>query len=72
VWFSQKANLWVYPTGMISTVIYIYISIKGHLLDEGSVNIFYTIMSIYGWILWAKKDEQNENVLLIQHSSVKE
>ncbi|MEJ7684206.1 MAG: nicotinamide riboside transporter PnuC [Segetibacter sp.] len=72
VWFSQKANIWVYPTGIISTTIYIYISIKGHLLGEASVNTFYTIMSIYGWILWAKKDEKNKNVLLIQHSSVKE
>lgn len=72
VWFSQKANIWVYPTGIISTVIYVYISVKGHLLGEASVNIFYTIMSIYGWILWARKDEKNKNVLLIQHSSVKE
>lgn len=72
VWFSQKANIWVYPTGLISTVIYIFISVKGHLLGEASVNIFYTIMSIYGWILWAKKDEKNKTVLLIKSSSVKE
>ena len=72
VWFSQRANILVYPTGIINTVIYIYISIKGHLLGEASVNIFYTIVSIYGWILWAKKDDQNEDILLIQHSSVKE
>jgi nicotinamide mononucleotide transporter len=72
VWFSQKANIWVYPTGIINTVIYIYISVKGHLLGEASVNIFYTIMSIYGWILWAKKDEKNKSVLLIKYSSTKE
>lgn len=72
VWFSQKVNIWVYPTGIISTVIYIYISTKGHLFGEASVNIFYTIMSVYGWILWAKKDEGNKTVLLIKYSSVKE
>ncbi len=72
VWFSQKANIWVYPTGIINTVIYIYISIKGHLLGEASVNIFYTIMSFYGWILWAKKDKKNKTVLLIQQSNAKE
>jgi len=72
VWFSQKANIWVYPTGIISTVIYIYISFKGHLLGEASVNIFYTIMSVYGWILWAKKDEKSQTVLLIKHSTTKE
>lgn len=72
VWFSQKANIWVYPTGIISTVIYIYISFKGHLFGEASVNIFYTIMSVYGWILWAQKDEKSQTVLLIKHSTAKE
>ena len=72
VYFSQKANIWVYPTGIINTVIFIFISLQGHLLGEASVNIFYTIMSIYGWILWAKRDEANKTVLLIKYSSAKE
>ncbi len=72
VWFSRKENIWVYPTGIINTVIYIYLSFKGHLLGEASVNIFYTIMSIYGWILWSKKDASNHKVLIIKHSSAKE
>jgi nicotinamide mononucleotide transporter len=72
VWFSKKANIWVYPTGILNTVIYIYISLKGHLLGEASVNIFYTIMSSYGWILWTKKDEANKTVLIIRYSTFKE
>jgi nicotinamide mononucleotide transporter len=72
VYFSQKANIWVYPTGIINTVIYTYISLKGNLLGEASVNIFYTIMSIYGWILWLKKDETNQTVLTIRYSTAKE
>ncbi len=72
VWFSRKANIWVYPTGILNTVIFIYISLNGHLLGEASVNIFYTMMSIYGWILWAKKDEANKTVLIIRYSTAKE
>jgi nicotinamide mononucleotide transporter len=72
VWFSKKENIWVYPTGIINTVIYIYLSFKGHLLGEASVNLFYTIMSIYGWILWSKKDEAQHPVLIIKYSNVKE
>lgn len=72
VWFSQRANIWVYPTGIINTLIYVYISVKGQLPGEASVNIFYTIMSIYGWMLWAKKDEKNRNVLLIKFSNARE
>jgi len=72
VWFSRIENIWVYPVGLINTVIYIYISIKGHLLGEASVNFYYTVMSIYGWILWAKKDQQQHIVLHISLSNKKE
>jgi len=72
VWFSRLENIWVYPIGLVNTIIYIFISINGHLFGEASVNLYYTIMSIYGWILWAKKDAQQHHVVLITFSSKKE
>ena len=57
VWYSKKENILVYPVGLINTIIYIWLSVKGHLFGEASVNLYYTIMSIYGWILWAKKND---------------
>lgn len=72
VYFSRKENIWVYPTGIINTTIYVYLSIKGHLLGEASVNIFYTVMSIYGWILWSKKNDTHQPVVVIKHSSGRE
>ncbi|MCG7856904.1 nicotinamide riboside transporter PnuC [Flavihumibacter sediminis] len=72
VWFSRKENILVYPVGLINTIIYIYLSIKGHLYGEASVNLYYTIMSFYGWTLWAKRNEQKEHVLHITFSSKKE
>ena len=72
VWFSRKENIWVYPTGLINTIIYIYLSVKGNLFGEASVNIYYTIMSVYGWILWSKKDVSQHAVVIIKHSSFTE
>ena len=72
VWFSRKENIWVYPTGLINTIFYIYLSFKGSLFGEAGVNLYYTIMSIYGWILWAKKDEQHGHLVIIRWSSKKE
>lgn len=71
VYFSRLENIWVYPTGLINTIIYIGLSIKYHLPGEASVNLYYTIMSIYGWYLWMKKDTQNEYVLRVEHSDKK-
>lgn len=69
VWFSRRENIWVYPTGLISTTIYIYLSMAGHLYGEASVNLYYTVMSIYGWVLWSGKDQQNQHLLKISYSS---
>jgi len=69
VWFSKKENILVYPIGLINTVIYIYLSMKGHLLGEASVNFYYTVMSIYGWFLWSRRNERHEHKLNISFSS---
>jgi nicotinamide mononucleotide transporter len=72
VWFSRLENIWVYPTGLVNTVIYIYLSFKFSLLGEASVNLYYTVVSIYGWVLWARKNEQQQHVLQITRSSRRE
>lgn len=72
VWYSRKENVLVYPTGLINTIIYIYISFKGHLLGEATVNFYYTIMSIVGWYMWTKKDDTNQLILNITTSTSKE
>lgn len=68
VWFSRIENIWVYPTGLINTIIYIFLSFKGGLLGEASVNFYYTIMSIYGWILWSRRDANQHQLVHISFS----
>ncbi len=58
VWFARQANLLVYPTGIVSTVIYIYICYTIQLYADMGINIFYTSMSIYGWYMWTRRDDQ--------------
>lgn len=72
VWFSKKVNILVYPTGLINTIIYIYLSFKVGLYGEGSVNFYYTVMSVYGWVLWARKDRQHHPLLKVTASTKKE
>lgn len=72
VWFSRKENIWVYPTGLINTIIYIYLSLKGQLVGEASVNFYYTVMSVYGWWLWARKDRAHQPLVHITFSDKKQ
>lgn len=72
VLLSRAENIWLYPIGLINTIIYIYLSFTGHLLGEASVNLFYTIVSIYGWWLWARKDQEHKKIVHITFSTKKE
>src|SRR5688572_12252208 len=72
VWFSRVENILVYPVVHINTIICIYISFEGQLFGEAGVNLYYTIMSIYGWILWTKRDKQQHHVVVITSSTRKE
>ena len=72
VWFSKKENSWVFPSGLINTTFYIYLSIQGDLYGEAVVNLYYTGMSLYGWYSWLKRDDKNEKVLQITNSTASE
>ena len=55
VWYSKQNKIWVFPTGMISTLIFVYLLFKWELLGDMMINGYYFIMSIYGWYIWTRK-----------------
>lgn len=71
VWFSRKEHILVYPVGLINTTIYIWLSYKGQLLGEASVNCYYTLMSIYGWWQWLRRTPLRQPVVQIRFSDAR-
>jgi nicotinamide mononucleotide transporter len=57
VWCAKKENILVFPTGIVSTLIYVYLLWKWSLLGDMMINGYYFIMSIYGWYHWTRKKE---------------
>ncbi|UPQ80175.1 nicotinamide riboside transporter PnuC [Flavobacterium azooxidireducens] len=57
VWCAKKDNILVFPTGIISTTIFIYLLWEWKLLGDFTINIYYSIMSVYGWYHWTRKKE---------------
>ena len=72
VWYSRTENIWVYPTGLINTIAYIFLSFRSSLFGEASVNLYYTALNIYGWWAWTRKDEQKQLILRVSFSSARE
>lgn len=55
VWLAKKNNIGVFPTGIVSTAIYVYLLWKWNLLGDMLINAYYTAMSLYGWWVWTRK-----------------
>ena len=72
VWYSRSENILVYPTGLINTIAYIWLSFKMSLLGEASVNLYYTALNIYGWVAWTRKDRQQQYILRVSRSTARD
>lgn len=61
VWLQKQNNRLLFPVGMLSTGIFVYILLKFNLLGDAIVNAYYFIASIYGWMFWSSgKTSSNE------------
>ena len=55
VWFAKGNNILVYPTGILSTSIFVYLLIISELYGDASINGYFFVMSFYGWYFWTRK-----------------
>jgi nicotinamide mononucleotide transporter len=69
VWFARKENIWVYPTGIINVLIYVYLCYFAGLYADMGINAFYFIMSVYGWYNWARKVDSTHHVPITKLSA---
>ena len=60
--YSMRENILVYPTGIISVLIYVYLAFQYKLYADMGVNGYYFIMSVYGWYYWTNTDGGKEQV----------
>ena len=55
VWYAKKDKVLVYPTGMFSTAIFVYLLFNAGLLGDMLINAYFFMVSIYGWYFWSQK-----------------
>ena len=66
VYFAKRDQIAVYPTGMLSTIIFVYILFKANLLGDMVINAYFFLVSIYGWYFWSdKKEKKTENPISV-------
>lgn len=62
VWFAKKENILVYPTGIVSVLIYVNICFGAKLYADMGINAYYFVMSVYGWYIWSRKGESSTHI----------
>ena len=72
VWLAKKENVWLYPVGIISVVLWIYLCWVGKLFGQSVINLFFFLMNGYGWYNWARKDGDNNPNVIIKNNSITE
>lgn len=70
VLLAKKNNIWLYPSGLISIIAGTYLLMESKLYAESILNVYYFIMSVYGWVHWLKR--RNEPPVKISNSSKQE
>ena len=63
VLFARANSIWLYPTGIAGILlsISIFIGAAYKLYPDAALNVYYLVMSIYGWYFWSKKNEAAEH-----------
>ena len=62
VFYAKKENILVFPTGIISTALYVYLLTQWVMYGDLIINIYYTIMSVYGWYMWSKIIDGDQHI----------
>lgn len=55
IWYSYRINILVYPIGMISLALYVFIFINNGLYANAVINFLYFVISIFGWWNWLRQ-----------------
>ncbi|MBX5438166.1 MAG: nicotinamide mononucleotide transporter [Thermoflavifilum sp.] len=71
---ARKNSIWVYPTGIVSILfsISLFVEEENKLYPDAALNMYYLVMSIYGWYVWSRKGADQKPQQPISWASGKE
>ncbi len=75
VWYARKNNVLVYPTGIIGVLLAAYVYLfqtNPPLYADSLLNVYFFIMSVYGWYNWVQKKDGEHYDFPISWCSKKE
>jgi nicotinamide mononucleotide transporter len=59
---SIRQNIFTWPTGLLTSVLYIVVFYKSALYAAMSLQVYYVLISIYGWYFWLRGKNSNNKL----------
>jgi len=72
VWFEKRENILVYPVGIVNVLLYVYICFNARLYADSGINLFYFVVSVFGWYNWSRKKSGSNEKLHISINTLKQ
>ncbi len=60
IFFSIKQHILTWPTGLLTSALYVVVFFNARLYADMGLQVYYVIISIYGWYFWLSGKKQNE------------
>lgn len=61
---AARESVWCWVAAFFSTLIYTVLFWEGNLLSSSMLNFYYMGMAIYGYIVWKRGENPEENLLV--------
>lgn len=61
LYFSIRKSIWLWPLGLLASSFYIAVYFYSKLYAEMGLQVYYIIVSIYGWYFWMFGNKTNSN-----------
>ncbi|HEX8562755.1 MAG TPA: nicotinamide riboside transporter PnuC [Flavobacterium sp.] len=69
VYLAKKQNILAYPIGLVATAITVFLLYKVGYFGDMVLNVYYSIMSIYGWYVWSGPKATEEKLPITRTTS---
>ena len=70
IFLQIKQNVWYWLVSIIMVSMYIYIYIDARLYADMSLQVYYLIISFYGWYMWLYGEKLNDHKTKLSVSTI--
>jgi len=61
IFFSIRQSIWTWPVGLLTSIIYVWVFLVSKLYADMGLQMYYVVISIYGWDAWLRGNQSNHS-----------